>query len=371
MSIHVQAQNREPISLIRTTPPTPNWMGKAVSETLLEISGRENLDTLLRYHRFAGTEADRLAGAGWLAKRFGQAPDIDGVIVTNGTQNALLIALVNAVGSGGLLLTENLSYYGLRRIAGFLNIDVKGIEMDENGALPDAFEEACRTLRPKALFLTPTVHNPTTMIMSLDRRLALADVARRYGISIIEDDVYGLLPNEAPPPIAALAPDVTWYAAGLAKCVAPGLKIAYPLPPSVEAAAAAFDRFQVTSTWHVAPLSALVAQSWIKDGTADRILRAVRDEASARQSIARSLFANATYVSKPESLHMWLTLPSRWTQASFIAAAAHVGVVLRPGSMFALDEEKAPNAIRIVVGSPETRSALEEALTVLKPLVEE
>ncbi|MGY3131167.1 DNA-binding transcriptional MocR family regulator [Bradyrhizobium sp. USDA 4501] len=371
MNISGNPQHGEPISLIRTTPPTPEWMGAELSRTLFEISERSDVATLLRYHRFRGTESDRQAGAAWLAKRFGAAPSIDRIIVTNGTQSGLLITLANVVGSGNVLLTENLSYYGLRRIAGFLNISVKGIEMDDDGAAPEAFEDACRKLNPKALFLTPTLHNPTTITMSHERRLALADVARRYGVAIIEDDVYGLLPPEAPPPISALAPDVTWYAAGLAKCIGPGLKIAYLLMPSIEAATSAFDLFQTTSTWHVAPLSALVAQSWIADGTAEKVLLAVRREAVARQEMAARSFIHATYLTKPESLHMWLALPHRWTQQSFVSAAAEAGVLVRSGSMFALDEASSPLAIRIVLGSPESRASLGEALTALRPLVNE
>ncbi|WFU77146.1 PLP-dependent aminotransferase family protein [Bradyrhizobium sp. CB2312] len=346
-------------------------MGAELSRTLLEISERGDLATLLRYHRFQGTDSDRQAGAAWLAKRFGAAPSIGRIIVTNGTQSGLLITLVNVVGSGNVLLTESLSYYGLRRIASFLNISVKGIAMDDDGAAPEAFEDACRKLSPKALFLTPTLHNPTTITMSQERRLALADVARRHGVVIIEDDVYGLLPPEAPPPISALAPDVTWYAAGLAKCIGPGLKIAYLLMPSAQAGTSAFDRFHTTSTWHVTPLSALVAQSWIADGTAEKVLLAVRSEAVARQEMAARSFIHATYRSKPESLHLWLALPRRWTQRSFVAAAAEAGVLVQSGSMFAVDEDTSPKAIRIVLGSPETRASLGEALTALRPLVHE
>ncbi|MEY9676983.1 aminotransferase class I/II-fold pyridoxal phosphate-dependent enzyme [Bradyrhizobium elkanii] len=241
----------------------------------------------------------------------------------------------------------------------------------DDGAAPEAFEKACRNLSPKALFLTPTLHNPTTITMSHERRLALADVARRYGVVIIEDDVYGLLPPEAPPPISALAPDATWYAAGLAKCIGPGSKIAYLLMPSAQAATSALDRFQTASTWHVAPLSALVAQSWIADGTAEKVLLAVRSEAVARQEMAARLFIHATYLTNPKSLHMWLALPRRWTQRSFVAAAVEAGVLVRSGSMFAVDEASSPEAIRIALGSPEIRAILEKALTALRPLVHE
>ncbi|UCI31759.1 PLP-dependent aminotransferase family protein [Mesorhizobium sp. B4-1-4] len=352
----------EPISLIRTTPPTPDWLGCEFSKVFVELSNRSDLSTLLRLHKFNGTPEDRRVGSQWLKQRFGAAPDPERIIVTNGTQNALFITLATMVGRGGLLLTERLSYYGFRRLAGFLGIDIKAIDMDGDGALPDAFEAICKTDKPKALFLSPTLHNPTTIIMSRERRLALADIARKYGVILIEDDVYGLLPRNAPPPIAALAPDVTWHATGLAKCVAPGLRLGYLVAPDAAAAAKAFQPFNTTSTWFVSPVSAAIAENWVGNGTGTRILEAVRDEAAARQVIARSILDGASYASKPESLHLWLDLPSGYTQEDFIAACDKRGVILRSGEMFAVSKEQASPAIRIVLGSPRNQEELTQAL---------
>lgn len=351
-----------PISLIRTTPPTPEWLGDEFSRAFLELSKRGDLAALLRLHKFNGTEEDREIGSLWLEQRFGQAPDPDRILVTNGTQNALFITLATMVGRGGLLLTERLSYYGFRRLAALLGIEVRAIEMDEDGALPDAFETACKVDKPKALFLSPTLHNPTTIIMSRERRLALAEVARKYGVIIIEDDVYGLLPRQAPPPIAALAPDLTWHATGLAKCVAPGLRLGYLVAPDASAAASAFQPLNTTSTWFVSPVSAAIAENWVKDGTGARILEAVRIEAAARQKIARSVLDGASYLSKPEALHLWLDLPKGCTQDEFIAACGQRGVTLRNGEMFSVAKQQASPAIRIVLGSPRTREELTQAL---------
>lgn len=358
----------EPISLIRTTPPTPQWIGDEIKNALVEISQLHDLSTLLRYHRFSGTEHDREVGASWMSDRLGRGLDINRIIATNGTQNALMLTLATVVGNGGLVLVEELSYYGFRRLAGFLNIEVDCVAMDLDGALPDAFEHACRTRSPKALFLTPTVHNPTTLVMSLQRRQQIIDIARRYGVALIEDDVYGSLPSEAPPPIAALAPEISWYATGLAKCVSPGLKVGYLVAPSANQAATVFERFQVTSTWHISPLSAALVAKWVTAGTARRILDAVRAEASARQEIAREILAASRYTAHPNGLHLWLTLPSQHTQDSFVGAAADAGVILRPGSMFAFHSDRPTNAIRIVLGSPETRDELKQALMGLKDI---
>lgn len=354
--------SREPISLIRTTPPTPDWLGDEFSKVFVELSKRCDLSTLLRTHKFNGTPEDRRIGSAWLRQRFGEAPDPDRVIVTNGTQNALFITLATMVGQGGLLLTERLSYYGFRRLADFLGVQIRSIEMDGDGALPDAFEAVCRTDKPKALFLSPTLHNPTTIIMSRERRLELAAIARKYGVIIIEDDVYGLLPREAPPPIAALAPDVTWHATGLAKCVAPGLRLGYLLAPDAATAAKAFQPVGTTSTWFVSPVSAAIAENWVDSGVGTRILEAVRDEAAARQAIARSMLEGASYTTKPEALHLWLDLPAGSTQEDFIVACGKHGVILRSGEMFAVTKQQASPSIRLVLGSPHDREELVRAL---------
>ncbi|NTE68064.1 PLP-dependent aminotransferase family protein [Agrobacterium tumefaciens] len=354
--------SNEPISLIRTTPPTPSWLGEEFSNAFIDLSKRNDLSQLLRSHKHNGAPEDRRAGSIWLKQRFGDELDPDRIIVTNGTQNALFITLATMVGRGGLLLTERLSYYGFRRLAGFLGIEVQAIDMDADGALPDAFEAVCKSAKPKALFLSPTLHNPTTIVMSRERRLALAEVARKYGVIIIEDDVYGVLPANAPPPIAALAPDVTWHATGLAKCIAPGLRIGYLVAPTPTAAAAAYQPFNTTSTWFVSPISAAIVQNWVENGTGQRILGAVRDEAAARQTIARELLKDASYTTKPEALHLWLDLPDGSSQETFLSACAQRGVLLRSGEMFAISKEQAPSAIRIVLGSPNTREELTQAL---------
>ncbi|MFE0018299.1 PLP-dependent aminotransferase family protein [Mesorhizobium sp. NPDC059054] len=370
MTINQRNLSAAPISLIRTTPPTPQWIGEEIKNTLQDVLQEQDLSTLLRYHRFAGTERDREVGAIWMSHRLGCGLDANRILATNGTQNALLLALATAVGNGGLVLVEELSYYGFRRLAGFLNVEVDAIAMDRHGALPDAFQHACRTRSPKALFLTPTIHNPTTLVMSLERRNELIDIARRYGVAIIEDDVYGSLPTDAPPPIAALAPDITWYASGLAKCVSPGLKAGYLVAPSAVHAAAVFERFQVTSTWHMSPLSAVLVDKWVSAGIATRILDAVRAEASARQEIARELLAGSDYAAHPNGLHLWLTLPAQYDQETFVTAAANAGVVLRPGSMFAFHPTTPVDSIRIVLGSPETRDELLAGLSALKTLLQ-
>src|SRR5208282_1088359 len=96
--------------------------------------------------------------------------------------------------------------------------------MDAEGVLPEALEAACRGGLRVAV-VSPTLHNPTTATMGLERRRRLAEVARARDLVLVEEDVYGLLPEGAPPPLATLAPERVVYLTGLSKTVAPGLRI--------------------------------------------------------------------------------------------------------------------------------------------------
>lgn len=355
----------EPISLIRSTPPTPPWMGETLARTLGEIGADPTIDNLMRYHTFRGTEADRVVAGRWLSERLGPDVGAERIIVTNGTQSALFLALRTAVGIGNHLLTEDVSYYGLRRLAALLGITVSGIAMDADGALPDAFDEACRRRRPQGLFLQPTLHNPTSIVMSQARRVSLIEVARKHGVPIIEDDVYGSLPSSAPQPIASIAPDICWFASGPAKCMGPGLRIGYLLAPSGAEAAKATAAFDTISSWHTSPLSAAIMSRWISDGTLVKIRDAVRAEIVARQEIARHDLSGFNLMTHPESVFLWMSLPASIDQSHFLQRLEGDGVILRPGHMFFVDQDRSNNNIRVVLGSPETKEELAIALKIL------
>ena len=108
--------------------------------------------------------------------------------------------------------------------------------MDGDGVDPDAFADACQQETPKALYLDPTLHNPTTLTVPAARRAAITNVAREFGVPIVEDDAYGFIPDHGEPPFAAIAPDLTKHVAGLAKCIGARLRTAYVVAPSAQSA---------------------------------------------------------------------------------------------------------------------------------------
>jgi DNA-binding transcriptional MocR family regulator len=283
---------------------------------IVELESSRGIDLLLRYQEPGGAAPDKAAGALWLGNKFpGLAAER--VLICPGTQGALLAVAGFLVTPGGVICCEALTYPGFRALAAHLGFRLAPVAMDDEGLIPEAFDEACRTEAPKALYCTPTFHNPTTATMSLERRKAIVAVARQHGVPIIEDDAYGFLPRHAPAPLASLAPELVYYIAGLAKCLSPALRTAYLVPPSTRLVPRMVGAIRAVASIS-SPLTVAIATRWIQDGTAAAVLAAIRSEAILRREIAQSILPPTSCAAKPESFHIWLSLPSSWTRAEFI-----------------------------------------------------
>lgn len=346
-------------------PRVPDIFDPALAGAIQDALRDRSPSTLVGAHAFRGAERDREAGARFLARRYGEAPPADRVVITNGTQSAIIMLMSGLVGAGRGLAVEALSYPTIKTFAAMLGVKLHPIAVDEEGLKPDAFEAACRLSKPRALYTMPTLQNPTTAIMSLARRKAIIAIARQHGVAIIEDDVYSVLPSSAPPPLAAMAPDICWYILGTAKCMAPGLKVAYVVAPTAADAQAAFWPGVRATFWNTSPLSAAVVTALIEGGGADRIIEAVRIETSARKAILVGRMQRAELRSPDGSLHVWARLPDTIARQSLVSKAATMGVEIGASDTFRFDDGPAANAIRFGVGTPLTRQDFETGLAAL------
>ncbi|MDR3529716.1 MAG: PLP-dependent aminotransferase family protein [Rhodopila sp.] len=329
----------------------------------LESSG--GLDLLLRYQKPGGAVADRSAGGLWLGGRLPSVP-IDRILVCPGAQGALLAVVGLLAAPGDTICAEALTFPGFRSIAAHMRIRLVGAPIDSQGIVPDAFEQICREHKLKALYCNPTLHNPTTSTLPLERREALVALARRYQVPIIEDDAYGALPTDPVPPLAALAPDVVYHVAGLAKCLSPALRIAYLVVPDSRTAARVAGAMRAMASM-VSPLTAAIATRWIEDGTASAVVAAIRQESTARQSIASNILPSDLVVADPRGFHAWLRLPEPWTRGEFAARLRSAGIGVVGSDAFALTSP--PEAVRLGLGAPVSRDELRQSLQFIADLM--
>jgi DNA-binding transcriptional MocR family regulator len=311
------------------------------------------------YQPPSGVARHREIVARWLSRKEWPV-HAEQVVIAGGAHHAMFLLFLTLGGRGETVLTESVTYTGMKNVAAALGLKLHGVEMDAQGLLPEALEKACKKTKARLLYVVPTLQNPTGAVMSLARRREIAAVARRCRLTVVEDNVYGFLVENEPPPLASLLPDSAYFVDSLSKCLAPGLRVGFIAAPraSVPRLAAA-----VRATMVEAPaVAAELGCRWIADGTATRVIRWKRQETQARMEEARAILAGLTVEPRHCSAHLWVQLPEVWRPAALAARLQAQGVVVSPGEAFAVDPAPAPNAIRVCLGAEPSRERLYGAL---------
>jgi DNA-binding transcriptional MocR family regulator len=323
----------------------------------------------LDYGPAAGAQPFREMGAEWL-RRCGVDVPLSEIVVTAGAHAALIACLAATLRPGDPLLAEPLTYPTLLPIARLFGLQLHPLDMDAQGMIPASLEQACDRFAARVLYLVPTLHNPTTVTLSAERRQAVAAIAKRRGLTIIEDDIFRLLAAEPPPAtIRSLAPERTYYITSLSKTLAPGLRVGFVATPPGAAEALALQ--QMIAGSRVASLTAEVARLWIAGGAAERILNDIRNELAMRRLIALKALSDCEPSCTPGAMFIWLPLPEHWRAGEFARAAEARGIRVTPGSAFAVGRGANDQAVRICLGPAEDRDVLKEGLMRLSRLTAE
>ncbi|MDR7032729.1 PLP-dependent aminotransferase family protein [Mesorhizobium sp. BE184] len=288
------------------------------------------------------------------------------ISLTNGATAAMTVALMSVAPPGSTVATEAIGHHTLIPLATYLGFNLMGLEIDAQGIVPEALDEACRTADIRAVFVQPSVINPTATLMNSVRRAALAEVARRHDIAIIEGDVLGPLVADRAPPIAYFAPERTLYYTSFTKITVPGLRIGYLAAPDRYAAAVA--NRHLVSNWMATPIVAEIASKWVTDGTAMELVEWQRDALLRRQAIVAEMLGTERVLTHPNALHLWLPLPENRTEEGFVAQARLQGVAIAPGLSFRTSDAPWQSAVRVSLGST-TEGELRAGLGVVSRLL--
>ena len=162
----------------------------------------------------------------------------DDVVVTTGSQQALDLVTRLFVNPGDVIVAEAPSYVGALGVFRAYQADVVHVPLDEHGLIPEALEECLARLvadgRPvKLLYTVPNFHNPAGVTMTLERRPRILEIARRYGVLVLEDNPYGLLGFDGDPLPAMRSMDDTGviYLGSFSKTFAPGYRVGWAVAP--------------------------------------------------------------------------------------------------------------------------------------------
>ncbi len=345
----------------------PSLPGQAdlLRHALRDLATSGDLDALLRYQPHSGRARDRATVARHLRQR-GLNVDAERVLIVSGAQHGLAVTIMATLGPGDVVAVDALTYSGFKVLAGALQLELMPLPATPDGPDLDVLERLCGQRRIRALYAMPTLHNPLGWVTDAATRKRTVEIARQHGLLIIEDAAYAYLAEQPPPPLAALAPETTVYVSGLSKSVATGLRVGFVAAPA--ALVPLIGRAIRATTWNTPAITTAIACRWLEDGTVSRLEASKRDDARARQALARDALAGLTLIGHPCSYFAWLPLPEDARADRIAASLARRHISVSTAEPFAISTP-VPQAIRLALGSADLGS-LRAALGTVRQTVE-
>ena len=364
--IHGYAPHQDVVDLSLSYPPSNPVETGLLGKTLKALGQDPALANFLNYPREEGHPSHQSAAANWL-QAGGIPAKANRIVISAGVQHGLTATLAALCEPNDVILAESLSYPGIRGLAVMQHLQLRGVEMDEVGLIPKAFDAACRTRKIRALYTIPNLHNPTCITLPESRRHEIVAIAKRYEVLLIEDDIYGFMVPGMPRRLIEIAPEQTVYLTGTSKNLFAGLRVGFALAPEwLVPRIAAMVR---ATMWMPSPPMVEVFRRLVQNGDATKLVAAKHAETRARERLATEILREFPHQAHAFATHVWLRLPGSWTAGQFSAEARRRGVAVLTGEAFALRQDAMIDATRLCLGLPTDRNLLKRGLRTIVQLL--
>lgn len=334
------------IDLAFNSPAVPG-QAELLRQALRSLALSGDLDALLRNAPHGGRAHERENAAKHLRNRGVRVPGSQ-VLIVNGAQQGLALAMMALLKPGDVLAVDALTYPGIKALAVAHRIELLPIPLADGKTNLDALAASCKRRPVRAFYAMPTLHNPLGSIMPATDRKRLVALAEEHDFALIEDGAYAFLAEPAPKPFFMLAPNRTIYVSGLSKSVASGLRIGFIAAPV--SLIPALKQAVRASTWSSPSLTVELACRWIEEGVVDDLEQLKRKDAAHRQRLARRIFAGINLLAHPNAYFLWLPLPEDMRAESIAAALRRDNILVTTAEPFSAASH-APNALRVALGS--------------------
>jgi 2-aminoadipate transaminase len=274
--------------------------------------------------------------------------DIDNILITSGSQQALDLLGKIFINRGDRILVESPTYLGALQAWNAYGAEYIAVPADENGMQTDQLEEALR-IGPKFIYVLPNFQNPTGTTLPLERRQKLVELADRYGVPIIEDDPYGQLRYEGEdlPAVELLDSQMRMssgnytgnviYLSTFSKILAPGLRLAWAIAPKEVIRKLSLAK-QGTDL-HTSTFNQIVAHEVGQHGFIDRHVKVIQETYRERRNamldaLEEHMPAGVSWTKPNGGLFLWVTLPEKIDATEMLSEAIAEKVAYVPGEFF-------------------------------------
>lgn len=269
----------------------------------------------------------------------------DEIVITNGCMDALNLSLRAVAKPGDTVLVETPTYFGLLKMIESLGMKALGVPATCCVGLDlAAFERALKAHPIAACVLIPSFGNPHGVNLTEERRQAVVDIARKRGVPVIEDDIYGELgfENPQPRPLKAMSGSEDVILCGsLSKSLSPGLRVGWAIAgPHAEN----IRRLKWITSITTPHVTALASADYLRSGGFDKHLRGLRKTLETQMcrvsnAIAKS-FPQGTALSRPSGGYfLWAELPWRVDSTKLRDVASERNISICPGPIFSVEGE--------------------------------
>jgi 2-aminoadipate transaminase len=282
--------------------------------------------------------------------RYGIKVDIDNVVITTGSQQALDLIGKLLINPGDRVLTENPSYLGALQAFTAYQSQYVTVSIDDDGLQVAHLEAGLRT-GPKFMYILPNFQNPTGVTLSLTRRYDLIALAEEYGIPIVEDDPYGRLRYEGDhlKPLVVLDSEYLGcegdggytgnviYTSTFSKTLAPGLRLGWIVAPKDVVFKLA--QMKQGTDLHTSTFDQMLAYEVAREGFLDQHIRRIREVYRHRrdvmlQALQDTFPAEVRWTRPQGGLFLWVTTPESINTVDLLQEAIAQKVAFVPGYSF-------------------------------------
>ncbi|HEX2897008.1 MAG TPA: PLP-dependent aminotransferase family protein [candidate division Zixibacteria bacterium] len=252
-----------------------------------------------------------------LAERFtdkNEPTKLENIIITSGSQQGVEMVTRVFIEPGDTILTEYPTYVGALQIFQYQKARVVCADMDEEGLIVEQVEEKIIKHKPKFIYVVSTFQNPTGITMTESRRLALLEVAEKYGVPIVDDDPYGDLrfKGEHVPTLKELGGDSVISLGTVSKILAPGLRIGWA--NARKDLITILEKLKQADDLHAGTLNQYIFLDFIQRGLLEPHIKKIRENYGAKREtmlaeMERHFPPGVTWTKPEGGLFLWVTMP--------------------------------------------------------------
>jgi 2-aminoadipate transaminase len=306
---------------------------REATERVLRDAPRE----ALQYAASEGFAPLREWVAAHLKQHQGMNVSPEQVLITTGSQQGLDLAGKVLIDADARVLVETPTYLGALQAFTPYEPQIVAVDSDHEGPLPEALAAAANGAR--FAYLLPNFQNPTGHVYTEARRAAVVAAAQNKSLPLLEDNPYGDLWFDAPPPpsLASRWPQGVLYLGSFSKVLAPGLRLGYIVAP-----AALYPKLlqaKQAADLHTPIFNQRVVHEVIRNGFLDTHVPAIRaryklHRDAMQAALAKHLAGVARWLTPVGGMFFWLELPDHMDAISLLPKAVQAGMAFVPGSAF-------------------------------------